>query len=341
MPAGWGASRIVLALAVALAAAAPAASAGRTSRTWKIVYLRGERTFIVNADGSDKHATGFPGFPTYAPDGQRLVFAVDETRNFIGRLYVANADGTDRRPVSPRDELCFDPDWSPDGSRVVFSAGCDVDFRDIFVADRAGTRVTRLSARRYLPWEITPVWAPDGQTILYAAYTTRHAWRLWLMNRDGRHRRLVKGHYPGFPSDADYAAQWSPDGKRIFARRQKGLFVMKADGSAVRDLTPSGYAVDAFDLSPDGRRIVFDAAPFSPERDIWVMNPDGTNVKRLTDAPGSDRGPKWSPDGRAIAFTSERRGNSDIYVMKADGSGQRDVTGDRTGDTSPSWVPVG
>jgi Tol biopolymer transport system component len=186
------------------------------------------------------------------------------------------------------------------------------------------------------------VWAPNNRTILYTAYArSQPHWLLWLMNTNGRNRHPILGRYPE-AHDASYAAQWSPDGRLIFGVSGKTLFVMNADGTDVRDLTPGGQTVGAFDLSPDGTRIVLHGALFSSrtfDREIFVMNADGTDVRRLTNAPRQDDFPKWSPDGSKIVFRSQRDGNSEIYVMNADGSEQRRLTVDPTEDTSPSWVP--
>jgi Tol biopolymer transport system component len=187
---------IASALIAAAIATVPAAWGARESRGWRIVFLRDYRhPFVANVDGTEVRRSGFPTYPTYSPDGRRVVFAVLETR-YLYRFTVANADGSGRRPIGPLSESCIAPDWTRDGERVVFAEGCDVDFTDIFVASRDGKSVKRLSSRSYVPWERSPVWSPGGRTILYTAYTKRHPdWFLWLMNGDGSNRRRIGGNY--------------------------------------------------------------------------------------------------------------------------------------------------
>ena len=146
------------------------------------------------------------------------------------------------------------------------------------------------------------------------------------MNPDGSDRtQLTSG-----PSD--FAPVWSPDGAQIaFVRtdelNQRGeIFVMNADGSNQRGLTPSGESDYSPTWSPDGAQIVFVRRFLedgSHHNQICTMNNDGSNQQRLTHSTEMDNSPAWSPDGTKIAFSRSGRFTHFLVVMNADGSDQR------------------
>lgn len=136
------------------------------------------------------------------------------------------------------------------------------------------------------------------------------------------------------------------------------IFVMNADGTGARLVSPGkGRATCSF-FFPDGRRILYasthlgsDACPPPPDRSrgyVWALCPDyeifakdleGGDPVRLTDSPGYDAEAAVSPDGKAIVFTSVRDGDLELYRMNADGTGVRRLTRRAGFDGGPffSW----
>jgi TolB protein len=114
------------------------------------------------------------------------------------------------------------------------------------------------------------------------------------------------------------------------------VWVVRANGTGRRDLTPSPTNDFGPAWSPDGRRIAFSKweGP-SGNRGIFVMDADGEGLRQLSH--GSDFGAAWSPDGRLIAFS---RGGG-IWVMDAGGGDERELTKSPGGDRDPTWSPDG
>ena len=126
-----------------------------------------------------------------------------------------------------------------------------------------------------------------------------------------------------------------------------GLFVIKADGSGLRRLTPSGAGVASYQWSPDGSRIVY----LDSRGALGLVRPDGTG-RQLLAARSPLRSPwflRWSPDGKAIAVLARDPGtppppkNSGagfrIYLIPTAGGQPRRLP---TGDVGElAWSPRG
>ena len=300
----------------------------------QIAFLRrGVSNFdldVVNADGSGQRtlihgATREP--PSWSPDGLKIAF---ESPNSV---YTVNADGSGRQRLA-RDGR--DPAWSPDGRTIAFFSGAK-----IYLMNADGSEHRALTRPQAEPRDLA--WSPDGRKL---AFLQRRGcgpgcFDIYVVNSDGSGLRnltakLAVGIRPSHGIGPGPDPAWSPDGQMIaFARLNPGprsdfpaglgepIYVVKADGSRLRNLTPKpvgAYTDPAW--SPDGRKIAF-VSKRDGNSDVYVMNANGKGQRNLTRNPAYDADPAWSPDGRKIAFVSNRDGSYGVYVMNADGSGQQ------------------
>jgi imidazolonepropionase-like amidohydrolase/Tol biopolymer transport system component len=94
------------------------------------------------------------------------------------------------------------------------------------------------------------------------------------------------------------------------------------------------------DVSPDGKRIVFDLLG-----DIYVMPAGGTGgspATRITSGLAFDMQPRFSPDGARIAFSSDRDGLWNIWTMDVEGKDAKQISREkRWFVNSPAWAPDG
>jgi WD40 repeat protein len=207
---------------------------------------------------------------------------------------------------SPRD-----PAWSPDGTRLAFTA-TRAGNQDIYVIARDGTGERRLTVDP-AP-DSGAAWSPDGGSIAFES-TRDGDTDIYVMNADG----TVVRHLTSTPGVDEHPA-WSPDGRRIaFESARDGnleLYVMAADGSAQTRVTSDPQPDHDPSWSPDGHELAF-VSDTPPHTELLVISPDNGIMRQLTGGIAKDESPVWSPDGRLIAFSSNRRGAFSLYVLDA------------------------
>jgi TolB protein len=310
--------RVFMLATMAGVLAAPAAGSG----TLKAVMPGAKQSAVARARDSGA--------------GGRIVFASGGTTihgDFLGDLYVVNADGKDlRRLLRTRDISEQDPATSPDGARIAFSRYGYVyppsRWTGIWVVDADGTNAKRLSNAGD-----NPAWSPDGRAIAFSSWRSGKC-ALVVMSASGGPQRSLNKFGP--TSGCFSHPTWSPDGRKIAFERGYQIYVMPTDGSSgPRRITRTGFETSPA-WSPDGRHIAFIRG-----RDIYVMSASGTRRQRLTRTRALEYNPAWSPDAQKMAFVADTDpngfANEDVWVMDADGRNARRLVHTRTDDSTPSW----
>lgn len=114
-----------------------------------------------------------------------------------------------------------------------------------------------------------------------------------------------------------------------------------ADGSEVRELTPSGGNASNPSFSANGAWIAYVDHTPAGQVEIFRMRANGQAKRRLTRNRFLDQSPTWSPNSRWIAFTSHTRDGTEVYVMNRNGRGTRRLTRNRYSETDLTWSPGG
>jgi Tol biopolymer transport system component len=270
------------------------------------------------------------------------------------------------------------PNWSPDGTKIVFDSFRSTNQPTIHVMNADGTDITQISATPCCDRDFQPVWSPDGTRIVFVSTRDEDGeYELYVMDAEGElvgapAVRLTNDPAPEFGQGMnDWQATWSPDSQRIAFVSNRDpdeqdacdIYVMDvtdADGDGFGDnLTRLTFDND-FECeikspawSPTGEQIAFTSTR-SNDYEIWVMNSDGTNLVNVTNFPGQDFDAGWSPDGTQIIFVSGRDGDYELYSTPAPPPGpepfQRaegtepppvtQLTHNTTNDQEPDWGPA-
>jgi Tol biopolymer transport system component len=291
------------------------------------------------------------------------------------RLYTVQADGRGLRAITRPPSVAgvdSQPDWSPDGRRILFrriaNAGRPDERVDIYIvgADGRGLRnLTRAGCTGLCAANEEPSWSPDGKRIAFVRSMgpvqpgrQPRIVGIFVMNADGTHVRQLTQR-PGMSVTQDHAPSWSPDGKRIalvavnITTKPAGasvIYVINADGTRPRVVRsmPHGWPGAGAPLwSPDGKRILYstycwfgNCGQHATGAQLFSVGVDGKSPRQLTRVAGNAIGGRWSPDGRKVVFVRNPRigPTGEVYTMNADGTALRRVTtGLELGARGPDW----
>jgi dipeptidyl aminopeptidase/acylaminoacyl peptidase len=118
------------------------------------------------------------------------------------------------------------------------------------------------------------------------------------------------------------------------------IWIMRKDGSELRQLTTHPGHDWTPRWSPDGKKILFTSLR-SGNRDLFVIPVSGGGLIQLTSHPAEDITGDWSPDGQLIGFDSNRSGNMDLWLISSEGKNLRQLTFDEAPDLLLTWSPDG
>jgi Tol biopolymer transport system component len=128
----------------------------------------------------------------------------------LGDLAI-NPDGSGQVNLTNNPAPDFTPEWSPDGSKIVFYRNLGLAPRqdlDVFVMNADGSGQTNLT-KNSGPDDFHPSWSPDGEKIVFGS-NRENSLDLYIMNADGTDVTRLTNN-----SQINFAPAWSPDGKKI------------------------------------------------------------------------------------------------------------------------------
>jgi TolB protein len=119
---------------------------------------------------------------------------------------------------------------------------------------------------------------------------------------------------------------------------QDDLYVIRDDGSGLRQLTRGLEQVAGAAWSPDGTKLAFVARPTGTEQ-LYTIDASGTGLRQLTSGINSYIGDiAWSPSADSLLFVCCSENAPRIYEARSDGTGRR-VIASRA--AQPAWSPDG
>ena len=278
-----------------------ASNSSGTNQLW-LMNESGDDTFRLTnmTDGACQ--------PNWSPDGSQIAFvspcnnAVDEYPD--GILYVYSFGEKNIVPLLELEDPelktgNFDPEWSPDGSKLTFSSlrngvnavnVYDFNTKEILVLTPPDVKA------------IHPSWHPRGNSIVFVSsdfYST-----IWQIDIDGRNLVEVSnsGNVSNFHPVWDEEAKFIIFSQRGVAQAPWLVKLYAANfASRLEDRIEIQNVNGTFPVSSpmfmiDNTTILFESWPDGKNHDIYTVNIDGSQLVRLTTSSSYDFDPDYFTD---------------------------------------------
>lgn len=246
------------------------------------------------------------------PDSYVIAFASFAPLNTD--IFIADADGSNARPLVSTSGFEANASFSSDGRWMVFSSDRARSW-DIWRARVDGSMLERLVGDP--AFDDQAALSPDGRSLAFVSSRSGQA-EVWIMDMATRRARNLTQHPAG-----DFRPAWSPDGQWI---------AFTTD----RDSTRPRFPANAFEIRQSTA--------------LYIVRPTGEGLRRIATAEIYAGSPRWSSDGKRIVFYSatletvasttsvlRRGGATQIEVVDVE-TGMREVLTSGPGEKmSPQW----
>lgn len=278
-----------------------------------------DQLFAIRPDGGEavqlsKSETGVRGY-AWSPDGQQIAFTANEapsqaakdrkghyadyevvrketqaaqlwTLN-VAEALVAPQAGKQRTKNAKLHVEGFS--WSPDGSRIAFSASASPEPRHLATSDLYRLTMSDDSVKTLVNQpgpDSNPQWSPDGQRIAFvssmgqATFFARNQ-RIAVVSAEGGTPRSVSDAFDENPT----LIGWKPDGLYFSGLQRTAGHVFRADpasGHISRISAPDALMAGGVSLSRDGRKLAYTAPTPRALAEVFVSDVAAFAPKQLT-----------------------------------------------------------
>ncbi len=201
--------------------------------------------------------------PAISPDGTQICFVVRDGKQ--ARLHMMAADGTGARRIAESLDVRDAPCWSPDGKWIAVAASEGKEQPLFKIAVDGGAPVRLVGGVNY-----NPVWSPDGRFIAYSENHGGPTHQLKGVTPDKQPFRLPEVTVRA----GGNRYRFLPGGKSLALMqgyiRHQDFWLLDLATGRLRQLTNLRFDIRSFDVSPDGKQILFDR--FRENSDVVLID---------------------------------------------------------------------
>jgi len=280
----------------------------------QLVYVRDAKLLAQRFDIDKGVMTGEPSLIAndvayFYPSGRAMFDAANgvivyRTDTSTGRLVMTDRKGTARviDEHGPFDELSLSV--SGDGKRAAVTVlNRATGLGDIWIYDLGRGVRDRITNEPGLA--ITPIWSPDGRSIVYSQAA---AGSLPRLVRRGITASAAEDLMP--PGTFQFAGSFSPDGSTLFFTRllpqtRDDIFRLDMRTGKAEPMLNSTFSEEDPQASPDGTWLAFssDATGVS---EVYLQSLTDAGAPRVRISTDGGNTPRWRADGKELFYLSSK-----------------------------------
>ena len=301
---------------------------------------RGGIWLIPALGGSARLLVDFGSRPSWSPDGTKIAFQSAESPDLgqtiaagpmASTIWAVPAQGGEPIQLTQANRppgTHYDPIWSPDGKRILFTTGILPAPGFWSVPANGGEPHLLLSTNGF-----GPVYAPNGRA-LYFSLSKGMSWHLMRVNLTG------SGDVAGEPETMENTGKVLFSHLRFSADGRTAVFSQASTVNSVQSVRiapataeptgpPEALTQDTNGrkitpiFSPDGKMIAYNTFQFGVGEGTWLVDPDGKNGRQLDAAPYWGILAGWLPGSRRIGYFGRDKDHTFLELLDID-SGKKE-----------------